>query len=288
MTGYFKLYRETLRAGLLKKSDELQVWIFLCEQARFRETVEKGIALQPGQALLSSGIIARACCLDRNRVQYILRSFEKRGLIRMESMRNRCTRITIRNPDEKQEVPPAAEAETESYAMHTKEKKIKEEENEKEEKEKKENSTHTPAQTEEKECCGLCMNVYLTAEEKQILHEKSELAEYYIDNLSAYKRRTHKNYDDDFAVLCEWISKDLIREKQEAARMAAVQLRQEKDRQGREREMQNREKERYCERASTSPSYVDTNFFTAPASYDLEAAERQARESVPVLRKRKR
>lgn len=104
MKGFFKVYRDTLQYDILNDPDALSVWIFLSGQVRFKPCIHNGIEIQAGQILTSGGILASKCGIDRNRVQYILRCFEKEGLIRRENIRNRYSLITV-IPHEETEVP---------------------------------------------------------------------------------------------------------------------------------------------------------------------------------------
>ncbi len=253
MKSYFRIYRESLHCELMKDREILQVWIHLCDLARFKKTVIDGMEILPGQLLTSAGAIAQECDLNRNRVLYILRCLEKNGFIRWENIRNSCSLITVLEPTEKQVTQVKKPTFLPKNATVEPTKEIIE-----------------PEEHEQKDCCGLFSNVYLTKKEKRSLQERNVLADSYIEKLSAYKRRTNKMYDDDFAVLCEWISGDEISksEKQQTTAEKPVNESRPKPSLSRYRDM-------------------NTDFFTAPASYDLEKAEALARSTVPVLRKRK-
>ncbi len=284
MSGFFKVYRDAIQSDLLQQRDVLQVWIWLCKHARFKPCVQNNIELQPGQLLVSGQTIARDCLLDTNRVQYILRCLEKNGFISRQNIRNRCSLITVRDPAEQQDqeadittptvvsasdcatqtVVPASDAKTQAVAVAS------------------DRQTQAvvsapditkqadaPVQPENgaKTACGIFSNVYLSSEEKRLLRQYSAAYESYVNNLSAYKKRTGKTYTDDFTLLMEWISKDDIRQKRAAA--------------------DRTEQEKSAPAAVRAPlpryAYLESS---EPASYDLEKAERQARESVPKLRKR--
>ena len=304
MTGYIKLYREQLQTEILKNPQVLLVWVFLNEQVRFRQAVQNGIEVLPGQVLLTAVYIAQKCNLTVRQVRYCLKRFEQEGLIRMQNIRNRYTLITVLTPNEGEAVQgsaaasePIAEPEPMPTAAIEPTKSTPSEATigvseptaaepvptaaepvptaaEPEPTEnaadgaKKESVSQTP-ENGAKRRYGLCNNVYLTDEEKRLLCTRSADYELYIDNLSAYKRRTHKSYDDDFSVLCEWMCKDAIRERQTAAQQPARPTRPERE--------------------QTAAQRVPPTAKTASAdgaSYDLEEAERIARERVPVLRKR--
>ena len=291
MTGYIKIYREQLQAEILKNPQVLLVWFWLCTQARFRATEQDGIAVQSGQLLTTENAVAEACAMEKNRVHYVLCSLEKEGLIRRDAIRNRYTLITVLTPNEGEAVqgsaaasepfaepepmPTAATEPTKSTASEATigvseptEIPAPEPTENAADGAKKESVSQTP-ENGAKRRYGLCNNVYLTDEEKRLLCARSADYELYIDNLSAYKRRTHKTYDDDFSVLCEWMCKDAIRERQTAAQQPARPPRPERE--------------------QTAAQRVPPTAKTASAdgaSYDLEEAERIARERVPVLRKR--
>ena len=291
MTGYIKLYREQLQTEILKNPQVLLVWVFLNEQVRFRQAVQNGIEVLPGQVLLTAVYIAQKCNLTVRQVRYCLKRFEQEGLIRMQNIRNRYTLITVLTPNEGEAVqgsaaasepiaepepmPTAAIEPTKSTASEATigvseptEIPVPEPTENAADGAKKESVPQTP-ENGAKRRYGLCNNVYLTDEEKRLLCTRSADYELYIDNLSAYKRRTHKSYDDDFSVLCEWMCKDAIRERQTAAQQPARPTRPERE--------------------QTAAQRVPPTAKTASAdgaSYDLEEAERIARERVPVLRKR--
>ena len=255
MEGFFRIYREQFQ-DLRKNREVLQVWTFLCEQARFRQTTKDDIEILPGQVLLSGRDIAKECDLDVNRVQYILRSLEKKGLILRENVRNRYSLITILEPSQSQ--PKQTRKETRTPA--------------KEERQAPPPQPQEAKQEEEKFRYGLFSNVLLSAEEKRLLHTRSNAADDYIDKLSAYKHRENKEYQDDFAVLCEWISKDNIDAKRNADKLAASMQRR-----------QNEQAEK--EKMSVIPP-LNQHGLPDIVSYDLELADRMAREHVPVMRKR--
>ena len=180
MTGFIKVYREQLDTVLLKNPAMMQVWIFLCEQARFRKTEKDGIDLLPGQLLMSAGTIARACGLKEDRARYILLCLEKQGLIRRQNIRNRYSLITVLEPSEPPEngalQPPVSEA---AKCMP---KQIKAQETA---------NAGTPEAAEAdasasrnnaaKTAFGLFANVYLSAEEKRIKDAIRQMAEWEAD-----------------------------------------------------------------------------------------------------------
>ncbi|MBR2413915.1 MAG: hypothetical protein IKB13_05395 [Clostridia bacterium] len=255
MAGFIKIYRDVLDSVLFTKPILLQMWLLLNKLARFTETEQDGIEIHPGQVLTSNPALAQRCNLTERRVRYILDCLEDMQLITRENIRNRYTMITLTNPDEikcvtQTELPPPRE--------------------------EQEEKAPAPPPKEQKICCGMFGNVYLTIEEKKQLSQRWDDAEQYIDRLSAYKRRTGKTYSDDFAVLCEWLLKD-------------------------ESSSPGKQQEAPVSKPATPASPAtpvapkpkrahfpgtDTDFNTAPASYDLERAEYIARTSVPVLRKR--
>lgn len=272
MSGFIKIYRELLHSDLLRNPDMMLVLIFLCKQARYKKTIQDGIEILPGQVLISAGEIARVCSLNKNRVNYILRCLEKDGLIRRENIRNRYSLITVTEPQAQQEKVPSVPVQPPQRPVTVR--------------------PQTPAPTAPaapaqpasadvqdqpenaaKTGFGTFGNVYLTVREKAALQERCAFSDSYIDNLSAYKQRTHKAYADDYSVLCEWISKDDINEKRGAAKQAALQLR--------------REKEKTAKENKSEEPCAKNHFMPGPASYDLEAAEERARTSVPKLKKRR-
>ncbi len=328
MSGFIKVYREQLQSDLFRNPAVLYVWIFLCEQARFKATVQDGIEIHPGQVLISASEIGRNCRLKEGRVRYILGNLEKNGLIRRQNIRNRYSLITVLDPSAQNDVQDTNDAAQTGVAPAAND-----------HNDTRSDVTHTAcdphsdsvagttcapqptavpyadrsafftcvpstdsvptdgmqtktqltpsagsiptAATENmqkqpekgsKTAFGLFGNVLLSSEEKRILSERSACSDNYIDNLSAYKKRTKKEYEDDFTVLCEWISKDDISEKRAAARQAAQQLKNTK--------------EKTAVDINAAPRCVQMLSDSSPASYDLERAERQARESVPKLRKR--
>lgn len=248
MAGYIKIYRDILNTGLLYKPAMLQVWIYLNDRAQYTRTVKDGIELLPGQLLVSASEIARTCHVNADRVQYVLKCFEEQGIISRENIRNRYTLITLTNPDELRCV---KQTDLHNPTVRA-----------------TQNAEPQPEKVQ-KSAYGVCGNVYLSAEEKEMLKQRSPAADSYIDRLSAYKRRTNKTYNDDFAVLCEWISKDEINEAAKPAPAVSKPVKENRP---------NPSLSRYQD--------MNTDFFTAPASYDLERAERLARERVPTLKKR--
>ncbi len=277
MTGFYKVDRELLHTKLLKDPSMLQVWSLLSSVVRFTETEIDGIRVLPGQVLLSVHSIAAACNLTDHTVRCALERLEKQNLIRRQNVRYRYSLITMLDASEQAEPQPTAPSEKktpETKKAPAKKCVIEPEEN---------NATQPAAAAEEtpakqaenaaKRCYGMCKNVYMTTEEKSKLQERSTVADVYIDKLSFYKQRTGKKYESDFLVLCEWICKDEI-EKRTTAEKA-------------EQSQSVREKERFEKERQNAFAYRTTDFFHSPASYDLEAAEKQARENVPVLRKRR-
>ena len=248
MTGYIKVYRERLEVIFAKDPTMVTVWMLLCMQVRFRETVTDGIPLLPGQVLTSCSAIANACNIDKNRAHYILRWLESAGMIHRENIRNRYSLITVIDPDEKSSKPSSSA----------------------------QKSTAAPQPVgEQRKAYGIHGNVRLTADERQRLAQRTPLADIYIDNLSAYKKRNNKDYNDDFSVLYEWICKDELNEKRNDARQTADRLHREKEQSARQ------------ENAPT-PAVLKQDLPDTPASYDLERAEYLARTTVPKVKKRKR
>ena len=337
MNGFIKIYRDQLHMEALQGHSALFLWIFLNDQIRFRQAIQDGVDVQPGQVLITADQIAQHCDLTIRQVRYLLDRFVQEGLIRMQNIRNRHTLITVLSPEETQRIQqnnqkntilsediceqPQADPVQQNHFLPEEESAqrqeqptqqipvlsdpcyempqeqpvqadvpVQEEYPKKQPKPRyvpvlseaeisamknptpkaavpEEPSTEEPNANAPKHICGICRNVYLTDEEKRILQERSSIANLYIDNLSAYKRRTNKQYADDFSVLCEWICKDEIN----AANNAAMRPAQPQ-----------RDKE-----YTYKKGYEKQSWETAPASYDLELAERMARESVPVLRKRR-
>ncbi|MBR3955484.1 MAG: hypothetical protein IKJ63_08440 [Clostridia bacterium] len=248
MAGFIKIYRDVLDTVLFSKPVLLQMWLLLSKQARYVKTVQEGIEIQPGQVLISAGELAQRCNLTERRVRYILDCLEEMELISRENIRNRYTLITLTNPDELRCV---KQTDLHNPTVRA-----------------TQNAEPQPEKVQ-KSAYGVCGNVYLSTEEKEMLKQRSPAADSYIDRLSAYKRRTNKTYNDDFAVLCEWISKDEINEAAKPAPAVSKPVKENRP---------NPSLSRYQD--------MNTDFFTAPASYDLERAERLARERVPTLKKR--
>ncbi len=160
MAGFIKIYRDVLDSVLFTKPILLQMWLLLNKLARFTETEQDGIELHPGQVLTSNPALAQRCNLTERRVRYILDCLEDMQLITRENIRNRYTRITLTNPDELQcdkqtELPPPREVQEEKAPA--------------------------PPEKEQKICCGMFGNVYLTIEEKKQLSQRWDEAEQYID-----------------------------------------------------------------------------------------------------------
>ncbi len=244
MAGYIKMNRDALESVLYCRPVVLQTWLFLCVQARYVKTVQDGIEILPGQLLTSVSSVAKSLKQTDHKIRCALETLEKMELIARANIRNRYSLITVISPDELQGKKQTQIIEPITAAE----------------------SSFVPRQS-----YGTFKNVYLSTEEKQMLHDRSRSADSYIERLSAYKRRTNKTYSDDLAVLCEWISKDEI--SQSANKTIAAP----------------KQKKENTERSSVSDSSgMNTNFMTSPASYDLELAERIARTTVPTLRKRKR
>ena len=250
MAGYIKIYRDVLDTVLFQKPVLLQMWLWLNKNARYVKTEQEGIEIFPGQVLVSASELAKSVNLTERRVRYILDCLEEMELIRRENIRNRYTLITLVNPDELSNVKKAKLPEPPEC------KEVRP-------------TPVAPPESVRKTSCGVFSNVYLTAEEKEKLKQRCLTADSYIDRLSAYKQRTQKQYNDDFAVLCEWISKDEITA---SAKQTTVEPK--------------REKERPAKLSLSRYPIADTDFATAPASYDLEKAERIARTSVPTVKKR--
>ena len=258
MAGFIKIYRDVLDSVLFTKPILLQMWLLLNKLARFTKTEQDGIEILPGQVLTSAAELSQRCNLPERRVRYILDCLEKMELITRENVRNRYTIITLTNPDElkcikQTELPPPTEVTAEMPPEQPK--------------------------TEPKICSGLFANVYLTNDEIQQLQKRSRVAKSYIDRLSAYKRRTNKNYEDDFAVLCEWISKDEISKSENPQTTAPIPAKPSSPKPSQPKPSPPK----------TSLSHyagTNTDFFTAPASYDIEKAEEYARNHVPKLLKR--
>lgn len=246
MAGYIKIYRDILDSVLFRKPVLMQIWLLLAKEARYVKTVQDGIEVQPGQVLITISELAKCSKQPERRVRYVLDCLEEMELISCANIRNRYTLITLSNPDE-------------LHGVRMKD--------------VKKPTETTTAQPEEvkKAAYGEFGNVYLTDDEKRRLKERTTAADSYIDRLSAYKRRTDKVYNDDFAVLCEWISKDDIT----AAGKPAIEPKADKH--------QAPEKTNLSQYPGSN-----TDFMTSPASYDLAKAEMIARTTVPTLRKRKR
>ena len=248
--SFFKIYRQPFYA-LMKNPFALQVWVFLCAQARFTQAEVDGIEIQPGQLLTTANAIATECCMEQGKVQSILRYLAAEGFIRRENIRNRYTLISVLEPGEQQE------AKKEKTAPPTAQQPFAEQ------------AEATPLN--EKIACGIGKNVFLREEERRELWLRSELADIYIDKLSAYKSRTKKEYESDYYVLCEWILQDELNEKRNAANRTAEWIPRKKEH-------------------TNEPLSADQRLFlpAAKASYDLERAEYLARTSVPTETKRKR
>ncbi len=248
--SFFKIYRQPFYA-LMKNPLTLQVWVFLCAQARFTQAEVDGIEIQPGQLLTTANAIATECCMEQGKVQSILRYLAAEGFIRRENIRNRYTLITVLEPGEQQE------AKKEKTAPLTAQQPFAEQ------------AEATPLN--EKTGYGIGQNVFLLAEEKRKLSLRTALADIYIDKLSVYKSRTGKEYESDYYVLCEWILQDELNDKRNTAQRTA--------------ERGPREKGQAYE-----PLTADQKLFlpATKASYDLERAEYNALTCVPTETKRKR
>lgn len=249
--SFFKIYRQPFYA-LMKNPLTLQVWVFLCAQARYMETETDGILIRPGQLLTTGNEIATECNMPLNKVQTVLRYLETEGFIRRENIRFRYTLITVLEPGEQQEAKKADRPAPMPQLFPTKSEQPKLPEN-------------------EKTACGIGKNVFLREEERRELWLRSELADIYIDKLSAYKSRTKKEYESDYYVLCEWILQDELNEKRNAANRTAEWIPRKKEH-------------------TNEPLSADQRLFlpATKASYDLERAEYLARTSVPTETKRKR
>ena len=253
MSGFFKVYREQVNYNaMLKNPADLQVWIYLCENARYVRTEQDGIELLPGQLLTSAGEIARTCSLSENQVRKVLDRLAKKGLLSRENIRYRYSLITLLEPDKQPSVQPTATHTT--HTINTIQKAIE------------------PPVNTQKSCYGSFHNVFLSDTEKQNLHERSSCADSYIEKLSLYKERTHKKYDNDFIVLCEWICQDDIADKREIARQAALQ--------------QHRAQEQPQKAQTTPMTSGEKQFLPPTVSYDLEKIQQIADVTVPVFRKR--
>ncbi len=106
MAGFIKLYRDQLNNTVFKNAFLLQIWIYLCKQAKYQKTIQDGMELLPGQLLVSVKDIAKECGQTEDKVKYYLQCLEKQGLIRRENIRFRCTLITVLTPDEQSAAPP--------------------------------------------------------------------------------------------------------------------------------------------------------------------------------------
>lgn len=275
MSGFFRIYRAHMRPEVFTNPAMLQVWIYLSMHARFKATVEDGIEILPGQVLLSAGEIASECHMTQDSVRHYLLRFEKLGMINRQSIRNRYTLITILEPDEESTAAAAKPAVCKhkksacAVPVITEEADVPQMSAVTEKADVSEMPENTP-----KIACGPNNNVYLTDEENRSLHEKTDVADLYIEKLSAYKKRTGKTYHDDYSVLCEWICEDAIKGKLAAAKQVADQP---------HREMKQAEKEK-----KTEVPCRENHYMPGPASYDLASAQAYADTHVPTLRKRRR
>ena len=99
MEGWFKFERKWLENGVINRdSEHLAVWIYLLSWAMFepRQAVFRGKAdiLREGQLIAGRKQISKACGVQEDKVQRILKRFEDAGLIKQE-MSARCRRITL-------------------------------------------------------------------------------------------------------------------------------------------------------------------------------------------------
>ena len=255
MTGYIKIPRDVINFLMSRDSVYMHVWIHLSARARYTKTIQDDIELQPGQLLASAPEIAGWCKLSVRQVRYILEKLEEMQFLTYENIRNRHMLITIKTPEDlqnnSQTNPPKVTAEERQ-------------------------DTLPQSESEPKTSYGMFKNVLLTEEENRQLHQRCAVAESYVDRLSAYKRRTDKEYKDDFAVLCEWIAKD----------ETAAPAKQTNNATSAKPNNNAPSREQQTTATLDTRTPVSYDFMTSPASYDLELAERIARTSVPKLRKR--
>ena len=99
MDGYVKVYRKLLDNPLVcKDADHLAVWLYLLLHATHREHAElfrgEKILLKPGQLLTGRQAIAAKLKLNENKVQRILKTFEKEQQIEQQAS-NKNRLITI-------------------------------------------------------------------------------------------------------------------------------------------------------------------------------------------------
>ena len=101
--GYVKLYRKIWDNPIISSDVEhLAIWIYLLTYATHTETREmfkgKEIILKPGQLITGRMIIAERLQIDNNKVQRILKKFEKQHLIEQQmSNKNRLVSIVSWN-----------------------------------------------------------------------------------------------------------------------------------------------------------------------------------------------
>lgn len=99
MGGYVKVYRKLLDNPLVcKDADHLAVWLYLLLHATHREHAElfrgEKLLLKPGQLLTGRKAIAAKLKLNENKVQRILKTFEKEQQIEQQAS-NKNRLITI-------------------------------------------------------------------------------------------------------------------------------------------------------------------------------------------------
>lgn len=99
--GYIAIYRKILNNPIVcKDSDYLAIWIYLLLNATYKEqkVLFKGepIILKKGQLITGRKIISQKLCIDENKVQRILKSFENAHQIKQQTS-NKNRLITIVN-----------------------------------------------------------------------------------------------------------------------------------------------------------------------------------------------
>ena len=99
--GYIAVYRKILNNPIVcKDSDYLAIWVYLLLNATYKEqkVLFKGepIILKKGQLITGRKIISQKLCIDENKVQRILKSFENAHQIEQQTS-NKNRLITIVN-----------------------------------------------------------------------------------------------------------------------------------------------------------------------------------------------
>lgn len=94
MHGFIKLHRQLLDWAWYRDSNVKSVFLHLLLSAAFAPGEWKGIAIQPGQAVVGTQKLAQALGLSRQQVRTALKKLAASGEITTAAT-NRCTVVTI-------------------------------------------------------------------------------------------------------------------------------------------------------------------------------------------------